>query len=295
MFALFAQPHRHLCGATQAQKWEFVHALQQGIQAAEMRQQYCGGLGADAGHTRNVVDGIAAQRQIIGDLVRMHAIAGLDAVHVPALIACVIPLFVVFDQQLRQILVGRDDHPAQALRTRAVQGAADQIVGFVIAVGQHAQPQCRAQRLAMRELAPQRVRCRGAIALVSGVQGVAKTAVQRFVEGDGDVRGVFAFEQVEQEARKAMHRIGRPALRILEFVRDGMPGAEHVQAGIDQVQRGRARAGGRSAVDRGGVRGHGVQSRSNARGSGRSRSGTCMRGVPMWMKPAIRSFSSRPR
>ena len=225
--------------------------------------------------------------------------ACLHPVHAPAHIARVVPLFVVFEQQLRQVLVGRDDDAAQALRTRAVQRAANQVVGFVFAMGQHAQPQGGAQCLAMRELAAQCVRRRLTVALVSRVDRMPETTVQRFVERDGDVLRALAFEQIQQEAGKAMHRIGGPALRVLELVRDRMPGAEHVQAGIDQIQRHRARRlqrrGKRRGGKRGRGRGHGVQSRSSARGSGRSRSGTCMRGVPMWMKPTTRSCSPSPR
>ncbi|GAE60380.1 hypothetical protein XPN_2286 [Xanthomonas arboricola pv. pruni MAFF 301427] len=124
-----------------------------------MRQQDRRRFGADAGDAGDVVDRIAAQRQVVGDLMGVHAVARLDPVHAPTQVARVIPLLVVLEQQLRQILVGRHDHPAQAVRTHAVQGAADQVVGLVIAVRQHAQAQCRAQRLAMRELAPQRIRC----------------------------------------------------------------------------------------------------------------------------------------
>lgn len=60
VFALFAQPHRHLRRAAQAQEGNLVDALQQRIQAAEVRQQHRCRFGADAGHAGDVVDGIAA-------------------------------------------------------------------------------------------------------------------------------------------------------------------------------------------------------------------------------------------
>ena len=52
---------------------------------------------------------------------------------------------------------------------------------------QHIQSQRGTQRLAMGELALQFVRGGVAVGLVGRVQAIAETAVQRFVEGDGDV------------------------------------------------------------------------------------------------------------
>ncbi|MNV57129.1 hypothetical protein D3C71_1494450 [compost metagenome] len=167
----------------------------------------------------------------------MHAVAGFDAGHAPALIARVIPLFVMLEQQLREVLVGGDDHPAHAGIPACMQGAADQVIGLVLVVGQHGQAERGAQRLAVGELAAQCIGRGVAVGLVGRVDPVPEAAVQGFIEGDGDVGGAFALEQVEQEAREAVHGIGRPALLILELIGHRMPRAEHVQTGVDQVQR----------------------------------------------------------
>jgi len=74
-----------------------------------MGQQHGGGLAADATDAGNVVHRIAAQRQVVGNLVRVHAVPRLHSGHVPALVACVIPLLIVVQQNLRQVLVGGDD------------------------------------------------------------------------------------------------------------------------------------------------------------------------------------------
>src|SRR3546814_5421635 len=103
-----------------------------------------------------------------------------------------------------------------------------------------------------------------AVGLVGRVQRVAEAAVERFVEGDDDVFRAFAFEQFEQETGEAVHRIGRPAVGVVELVWHRMPGPEHVQAGVDQVQ-GRARGRGHARAQ------PGVQSVSRADASGRSR------------------------
>src|SRR3546814_17111875 len=61
---------------------------------------------------------------------RLHAVPRLDHGHAPALVAGEIPLLIVLAEQLRKVLVGRNDHPAMAVRARLVQGAADPVVGF---------------------------------------------------------------------------------------------------------------------------------------------------------------------
>ena len=248
-----------------------------------MGQQHRRGLGPYPGHPGDVVHRVATQGQVVGDLVGVHAVPGLDPVGAPAGGTGVVPLFVVFAQQLRQVLVGRHDQAAVAGRAGTVQGAADQVVGFVLAVGQHRQAERGAQRLAVGELALEFLRGRLAVGLVVRVEAMTEAAVQGLVEGDGDVVWALAFEQVQQEAGEAVHRVGWPALGVAEFVGHRMPGPEHVQAGIHQVQ-GRPRG-----------RVHGVQSASRACGSGRWRSGASRVGVPIWMKPTMHSPSARPR
>src|SRR3546814_12705352 len=69
----------------------------------------------------------------------------------PALVAGEIPLLIVLAEQLRQVLVGRNDHPAMAVRARLVQGAADQVVGFVVRMRRRHQSERVAQRAADRK------------------------------------------------------------------------------------------------------------------------------------------------
>ena len=95
-----------------------------------MGQQHRRGLGADPGHARDVVDRVAAQREVVGDLVRLDAVARTHVRRAPALAAGEVPLLVVAVEQLRQVLVRRHDHAAVAMRARLVQRAADQVVGL---------------------------------------------------------------------------------------------------------------------------------------------------------------------
>ena len=237
VFALFAQAHSHRGGAAQAQEGDFVHACKQGVEIAEMRQQDGRGLRTDAADARNVVHRIAGQGEVVGDLPRLHAMPCLHAGHAPALAAREIPLLVVVAKQLGEILVGRHDDATEPIRAGSMQRAADQVVGFVFAMRQHAQPQRRAQCLAVGELPAQCVRRGIAVGLVGRIQPVAEAAIQRLVERDRDVRGTLLLQQLQQEARETVHRVGGPAIGIVEFVRHRMPGAEHVQAGVDQIKR----------------------------------------------------------
>ena len=75
--------------------------------------------------------------------------------------------------------------------------AADQIIGLEVGMRQGGQPQALAQRLAPRKLSAQLRRGRVAVGFVGGIQGIAKTTVQRFIEGDGDVLRVLAFQQIQ--------------------------------------------------------------------------------------------------
>ena len=251
-----------------------------------MAEQHGRGLAADAGDARDVVHRITAQREVVRDLVRMHAQPGLDPRGAPALAAGVVPLLVVRDQQLRQVLVRRHDHAAVAFAARKHQGAADEVVGLVFDVREHRQPEGHAQCLAIGELPFQVLRRGIAVGLVGRIQRIAETGIQRFVEGDGDVPRPLALEQVEQEAGEAMHRVRGPSIGVAEGIgRHRVPCTEHVEAGVDQMERGR----------RGGAHAGGVQVRSRAAGSGRSRSPVASPGgVPTWMKPAMRSCPDSP-
>ena len=237
MFALFAQARGHLRGAAQAQERHLVHARQQCVQRFEMRQQHRRRLAANAGDAGNVVDRVATQRQVIGDLVRMHAVSGLDPVGVPALVAGEVVLLIKARQQLRQVLVRRHDHAAEAIAACNMRGAADQVVSFVILMRQRGQTQRAAQALAPGKLAAQFRWRRIAVGLVGRVQGVAEAGIQRLVEGDCNMGWPLVLQQFQQETGEAVHRVGRPAINVVEFIRYRMPGAEHVHRRIDEVQR----------------------------------------------------------
>jgi hypothetical protein len=115
LLGVFTQARGTGGGAADAQVGNLVDAFQDRVEAAEMGKQRGGGLGADTGHPRDVVDGIAAQRQVIGDLVRMHAHAFEYACGAPANILREIPLLVMLAEQLAEVLVRRNDHAAETV------------------------------------------------------------------------------------------------------------------------------------------------------------------------------------
>ncbi len=234
LFAVVAQLGRDAGRAAQTQEWHFLHPCQQGIERAEMRQQYGGGLRAHSRYAGNVVDRVAREGQVVSDLMRVDAMPPLHAARAPTLVAGVVPLLVVFVEQLRQVLVGGHDHATEAVRALPHQRRPDQVIGFVLLMCQHGEAEGEAQCLAMRELALEFVRRGVAVGLVGRIQRVAEAGIQCFVEGDGDVLRANAVEQFQQKAGEAVHGIGGPAVRVGELVRHRMPGTEHVHAGVDQ-------------------------------------------------------------
>ena len=285
LFGVFTQFGGTCSGATQAQEGDFVDAVEQGVEAAEVAEQGGGGLGADAGYAGDVVHAVAAQGQVVGDLVRVHAEFFVHAGGPPAQAAGVVPLLVVLAQQLAEILVGGDDHAAPALRAQVPHGAADQVVGLEAVVDHQVHAERFGDRAALHELPLQVGRRQLAVGLVRRVDRVAERAGQRGIERHRDVFGLHAFEQFAQETGVAVHRVDRVAVGVEELVRHRVPGAEDIHAAVDKMD-------GWTSVRR---RVHGAHVPSRSASAGRSRSGTSICGVPRWTKPTTCSCSARPR
>ena len=164
------------------------------------------------------------------DLVRVHAVAGFNAVHIPSLVAGVIPLRIAAAKQLCQVFVRRQDQSGVAVTADVVQGRADQVVGFVLRVGKNLKPERATNRLAIRELALELFGCRLPVGLVRRVKRVAEAAFESDIESEYEPLRLVPFDQFQHEAGEAVHRIHRLAIGVLEFVRHGVPGAEHVHA-----------------------------------------------------------------
>ena len=167
------------------------HALEirvQLVERGEVREQRRGGLLADAGHPGDVVDRIARERQEIRDQFRNRAEARADLVILVAHVAAVVPVHIAVADQLRQILVARHQHVAQAGGARPRRQRADDVVGLVFGAGEFGETHVPAKLAAQRELALEIRGRRLAIRLVRRVDGAADRglAAQALVEGDAD-------------------------------------------------------------------------------------------------------------
>ncbi len=234
LFSILLQADVSLASAAQTQVRNFLDARIQGFQRIEMREQGRRRLGADARHAGNVVDRIAGEGQIVGDLIRADAETLFHTMHVPAQVARKIPLFVFGADQLAEILVGRDDHGAIAVQACRRDGAADEIVGLELGIGEHAQAQRRRDALAVGELYRQFRRRHFAVGLVIRIDRTGTS--QRFIERDHGMRGARPFEKIAEESGEAVDGVDRCAFLIVEFRRHGVPGAEDVEAGVDEMQ-----------------------------------------------------------
>ncbi len=265
--------------AAQAQESNLVGTREQRLQRAEMREQHGRGARADAGHAWDVVHRVPGQREIVGDLVRLHAQPLPDAGAVPARVAWRVPLFVVIADELAEILVGGHDHAAIAMATRHRERAADEVVGLVVLVGQHPRPQRVRDRLAGRELAHEVGRRGRPVGLVGRVQRMPERTAQRLVERDREVGRPRALDQFEQEAGEAMHRVHGRAIGIEHVGPLREPSPAHVQACIDEMDDPAHT---------------GDQSDTTSARPGRRRSGAGSRALPTCTKPTTRSCSARP-
>ncbi len=278
-----AQPLGAGLRAAQAQVGHLVDALQQRIERAEMGEQRRGRLRADARHAGDVVDrvaGAARGSRRSGARARRGAPCTPSAPQrwLRAKSHCSSPSPSSCDRSLSAETITRACRAA-ARRARRVPIRSSASYSACASTGT---PRDATQRLAVRELAPQLLRRGFAVGLVRRIQRIAEARVQRLVERDRDMLRARAVQQFQQEAREALHRVARPAIGVVELVGHRMPRPEHVQTGVDQVERGRGRVTRRS---------HGCSSDC---ASGRSRSGASSFGVPMWMKPATCSSAASP-
>src|SRR5450759_1092953 len=107
------------------------HALNSRIQILKTRKflhERGGRLGADAGDALDVVDTVAGESEVIGKTLRDDAKAFFDVLIAKALAMAVVPVVVAVTNELRQILVARDEDRAHALAARDGGERADDMV-----------------------------------------------------------------------------------------------------------------------------------------------------------------------
>ena len=120
-----------------------------------MPHQHGGGLRAHARHARDVVDGIAGEREVVGIALGRDAEALLDLVMVVAEVAGVVPVHIAGADELREVLVARDDGDAQPFGAHARGERADDVVGLELRAVEPGDAEVRAQLAAALELQQQ--------------------------------------------------------------------------------------------------------------------------------------------
>jgi hypothetical protein len=209
---------------------------QQRVEVAIFVDQLGGGLDADAGRARHVVDAVAAQGLNVDDLVRIDAelLEHLLALDAQALHR-VEHRDAVADQ-LHQVLVGRDDDGLAAQLAHAAGIGGDQVVGLVAGQldGRHAE---RQRRLAhQRELRDQVLGRRRPMGLVLVVERVAERLL-RVIPDHRQVGGRVALhvaQQLPQHVAEALDGAHRQAVALAGQRRQGVIGAEQIGRAVDQ-------------------------------------------------------------
>jgi len=121
------------------------------------------------------------------------------------------------------------------LRVADCEFNADQIIGLVVIAGEFGHPEVPAVLAAQRKLSLERDRRRLAIGLVGRIDLVAEAAAVTLIEQHRDILRLASLQQVAQETRESVQRLGRITVAIGDIRRHRMPGPEHVDRGIDQV------------------------------------------------------------
>ena len=244
------------------------HARQRAVAPQPARR----GLRPDLGHAGDVVGGVAGQRQVVDDALRRHLELALHPGRVQRLLVGVGQRHAAADQ-LRHVLVGReDDHRQPRLAAAPGQGA-DDVVGLDPRHAQQRQAERGddpAQRVDLR--AQLRVH-RRPVGLVLRVQLVAEVLPRRVQHHRHPLRADAA-QLLLDGVDGAVQRAGRPPVVVGEA---GVHVVRPVQVhrGVDQKQPG-ARRSVRHAGARIGIRrpiiGAGATIRAAARRAARSRS-----------------------
>ncbi len=149
-------------------------ALEQRVQRAELFQKLRGGLGADAGHARHVVDRIAGQRLQVDHLFRRHAPFLDDFGNADlAILHGVVHAHRRADQ-LHKVLVGGNDRGVAAGLAGQPAIGGDQVVGLETFHLDAGQAEGAGGMPDQPELRDQVFRRGGAVGLVFGIEVVAE-------------------------------------------------------------------------------------------------------------------------
>src|SRR6185437_6257370 len=134
--------------------------------------------------------------QVIRESLRSDAVVPLDVV-IPELLArSIVPEQITVTNQLRQVLVARDEGGADALIAHQAAERADDVVRFVFPVREHRQPEMTAYLATALELRCEIHRLWLTIGLVRGIDAATIRVAQSLVNGNRDVARPSALDAV---------------------------------------------------------------------------------------------------
>ena len=205
------------------------------LEGAVLFEQAGGGLFADPGYARNVVDLVAREREQVGDLLwgdapfRFHLFGA-----VPLLVHGVVAADSV-DHELHQVLVARDDHHFPALGARPAGEGGDHVIRFVAGEADGRDAQRLEDAAHQRELGTEVLGRSATGRLVCGVD-LAPLRLRLLVECDREVSGAALANGTQEHGGEAVDGIRRHSLPGGE-VGQGMVGAEDGVRTVDQPER----------------------------------------------------------
>ncbi len=191
-------------------------AFDQLVDRAELGDPFGGRLGADLGHARNVVDGIAHQHQVVDDAVRRHAELVEHAGLVQHLAAHGVDQGDVAVDQLRQVLVAGGHHRMHAAFGGAAGQRADHVIGLDPLDGQHRPTQGAHGAVDGLDLGRQVFRHGRTVRLVFRIQIVAERLATR-IENTCGILCLIVGYKLAQHIDYAVQRTRRFALRIAQI------------------------------------------------------------------------------
>ena len=224
---------------------------QQILEAAELDQQLRRGLDPDAGHARNIVGGVAGQREDVADPLRPDPEARDHLVAIDRLLLHRVVHLDRAADQLHQVLVGGDDDHLAVLLAGVAGIGGDHVVGLVALQLDHRQVEGMRRLAHQRELRHEIVGRLHPVRLVGVVHGVAE-ALAALVEDHHQLVARHVLGEAEQHVAEAEHGADRHAFGVGQR-RQREERAEDVSRAVDEHETGLTdfRGGG-------GAFGHGV-------------------------------------
>ena len=142
--------------------------------------------------------------------------------------------------ELKEVLVARDDRDVEAGRRRLHRQRPDHIVGFVALGGEDRHAERLARGVHHRNLLRELVRHRRAVRLVVGDEIVAEGAARQ-IERRGDELRLVLVEQLAEHRDEDVDGVGRRALRVAQqsaFRRADrrVIRAVHLRAAVDEIE-----------------------------------------------------------